>query len=102
MNTVLPPALLLLAAFRAAGRAPTGKLIGWALAALVFVVCLFNAVVMAVSPRTWFALPEWISAKGTLRRQRYQRGSGPLQIRALGAITLAFVIYVLYTALKSL
>ncbi len=80
----------------------TTRLIGWILVAAVVCVCVFNAVVMIISPKTWFSLPDWISAKGTLRPERYERGTGTLQIRLLGAVALAFMFYLIYSAVKSL
>ena len=48
---------------------------------------------MLLSPRRWFDLPEWLSAKGTLTRERYSKGIGAVQIRLLGAAFLALILW---------
>jgi hypothetical protein len=48
---------------------------------------------MLFSPRKWFGLPQWLSAKGTLTRERYSKGLGAIQIRLLGAAFLALTLW---------
>jgi hypothetical protein len=61
---------------------------------LIGAVLSANAIIMLVSPKAWFRLPLWISAKGSLTEEEYANGSGRLQIRMMGATWLAFVAWV--------
>jgi hypothetical protein len=70
-----------------------GLYIGSVLIAIAILLMLINAVLMLLSPRRWFALPGWLRAKGTLTRERYESGWGAIQLRAVGALILASLIW---------
>ena len=59
-------------------------------------VATLNGAVMLLSPRKWFDLPEWPSAKGTLTRERYSKGIGAAQIRLLGGALLATMLWICF------
>ncbi len=56
-----------------------------------------NAVVMLVSPRTWFRLSEWVRLTGSLQlhHQKYESGWGAIEVRLLGAFLLGLIVYML-------
>ena len=71
------------------------------LCAVVVVLALSaNAVYMLVSPQAWFRLPGWIRLNGTLTEKRYGIGWGAVQVRLLGAIMLAVIVWVAHHALS--
>jgi hypothetical protein len=72
---------------------PIGRLVGLALGIVTLAIGSLNGAVMLFSPRKWFDLPEWLSAKGTLTRERYSKGAGAIQIRLLGAAFLALTLW---------
>ena len=59
-----------------------------------------NAVVMIISPRLWFQMPQWIRASGGLTKERYTSGFGAVQVRVLGAIFLGVMAYFAYAFLS--
>jgi hypothetical protein len=75
-----------------------GEVIGVCCAIFVGVMVIVNASVMLWSPKAWFALPSWIRATGTLRRNKYSTGWGALQVRILGAIFLGVLTWMIYEA----
>ena len=70
-----------------------GRLLGSVIAIVTVTVGTLNGAMMLLSPRRWFDLPEWLSAKGTLTRERYSKGIGAVQIRLLGAAFLALILW---------
>jgi hypothetical protein len=71
-----------------------GQLAGRAIIVAVFVLMLFNAAVMIISPSMWFRLPSWLRAQGTLTREKYSSGAGALRLRLLGVIVIASIAWV--------
>jgi len=57
---------------------------------------IINGSFMLVSPRTWFRLPTWLSARGSLTEEKYSTGWGALEVRLTGAAFLAVVVWVIY------
>ena len=57
---------------------------------------LVNGVIMMISPRLFFSLPTWMSAKGSLTKERYASGFGAIQLRILGAVFAGFPLWVIY------
>jgi hypothetical protein len=57
---------------------------------------LFNALLMVVSPQSWFRLPGWIRLSGSLTEKSYSSGWGVIQVRVLGLILLAAFAWVAY------
>ena len=64
---------------------------------ICFVVVLgvlsVNAPLMFISPRAWFRLPTWIRLSGSLSEAKYSAGWGAVQVRILGAVLLATILY---------
>lgn len=79
------------------------RLVVDAVAAVTVAIMLFNASLMLMSPRRWFALPGWLALHGTLgtRRSQYASGWGALQVRLLGGIIVATIIWVGYDLLRA-
>jgi hypothetical protein len=77
-----------------------GRTIGWLAALLVGLMFTFNGIVMLVSPKMWFRLPSWLAGRGTMTELKYGNRNGYLQVRALGAILIAAVAYVLISLLR--
>jgi hypothetical protein len=76
------------------GLPTIGRVFGSVVAVITLVVAALNGAFMLLSPRRWFDLPEWLSAKGTLTRERYSKGAGALQIRILGAGLLGTMLWI--------
>jgi hypothetical protein len=74
-------------------------ILGWTMIAVIGVVLSVNALFMLVSPKAWFRMPHWISAKGGLTEQKYASGWGGTQIRLMGATWLGFIVWLLYHSL---
>ena len=71
------------------------RLVSFGSIALMFV----NAVVMLVSPRRWFSMPEWLRIQGSFGKNKYSHGSGAVEVRILGAIFVALILWVAYDML---
>ena len=71
------------------------RLIGWIVLYAFGLLFVFNSIVMIVSPRTWFRLPEWIGLQGSLTETRDGQGLG-IQVRILGAVWLSVIGWVVY------
>jgi hypothetical protein len=54
---------------------------------------LFNGLVMLVSPRRWFDLPTYVALRGSMRRSMLASLGGRFQVRVLGLMLVAFVVY---------
>ena len=72
------------------------KTIGWFFLLAVGGLLIVSAFCMAVSPRTWFQLSERLGITGTLSPERYASGKGSIEVRALGAVVLAGIGWVIY------
>lgn len=55
-----------------------------------------NGLTMLISPRRFFSLPRWLRAQGSLDPEHYSSGFGGLQLRILGAVLVAAVVWFLY------
>jgi hypothetical protein len=58
-----------------------------------------NAVLMLVSPRAWFKVPQWIRLSGSLAAERFSSGWGAIQVRILGACFLAVMAWFVHGCL---
>jgi len=65
-------------------------------AVLVVLLMAINAAFMLASPRSWFRLPAWLRAQGSLTEDKYATGWGAVQVRVTGAVILASIAWVLY------
>jgi len=65
------------------------------IAIAVGVFMTINAAFMLASPRTWFRLPGWLRAQGSLTEDKYSSGWGAIQIRVTGALILTAIAWVL-------
>ena len=74
----------------------------WGVLGITLVIMLINAVYMFISPRAWFALPGWLRLQGVLTVRKYGAGAGALQVRALGAIIIATMVWVLIDILPAI
>ena len=63
-----------------------GVLVGAVCAITALALSFVNGIVMLISPRLFFSLPTWLSAKGRLTKERYGSGFGAIQVRLLGAV----------------
>jgi len=59
----------------------------------------YDAAGTVASPRSWFRLPGWLRAQGSLIEDKYTSGWGAIQIRLTGALVLAAIAWVLYDML---
>jgi len=75
------------------------RIVGWCIAVLVGLLMTINAAFMLASPRTWFRLPGWLRAQGSLTEDKYASGCGAIQVRVTGAIILVAIAWVLYDML---
>ena len=71
-------------------------IIGSFFAVIVVLSLSTNAVFMIISPKTWFRLPSWIRANGTLTEKTYGSGWGAVQVRVLGAIMLTVITWIAF------
>jgi hypothetical protein len=69
--------------------------------ALVAGLVVINSACMLVSPKAWFRLPGWLTARGSLTKEQYSTGSGALSIRITGAVMLAAILWILYDMLTA-
>lgn len=74
----------------------------WGTFALTVAILFINALYMLVSPTAWFALPGWLGLQGVLSRERYGKGGGALQVRILGGILLATLLWLGFSLLAPL
>ncbi len=75
---------------------------GLVICAITFAVLwVTNAVIMVTSPKLWFRLPSWTGVRGTMSEQRYGNTWGHVQVRALGAIFMAVIAWVIYDVLSN-
>lgn len=75
-------------------------ILGWIMLFVLGAILAINAAVMLVSPRTWFKLPTWIRAQGTISERKNSHGFGALELRLLGALMLAAIVWVIYDSVK--
>jgi hypothetical protein len=75
------------------------RIVGLCIAVIVGLVMTINAAFMFVSPRSWFRLPTWLRAQGSMIEDKYASGWGAIQIRLTGAVVLAAIAWVLYDML---
>jgi hypothetical protein len=73
----------------------------WGIAGITVTIFLVNALYMFVSPTAWFALPGWLRLQGVLSFERYGKGWGAVQVRALGGIILVTLAWVAFSLLKA-
>jgi hypothetical protein len=71
------------------------RILGLCIAVVVGLVMTINAAVMLASPRSWFRLPAWLRAQGSLIEDKYASGWGAIQVRLTGALILAAIAWVL-------
>jgi hypothetical protein len=76
------------------------RALGWLIIVLVGLVLVINGLIMLISPRTWFRLPSWIGFQGGLTEEKYGSGIGAIQVRLLGGIFVAVVLWVIYDSTK--
>jgi hypothetical protein len=76
------------------------RFLGWTIVGFVGVVIVVNPSVMLVSPRTWFRLPGWLRAQGTLTERQYGRGWGAVQLRIGGCVVLASIGWIVFDMLR--
>jgi hypothetical protein len=75
------------------------RIVGLCIAIVVGLIMTINAVFMLASPQSWFRLPDWLRAQGSLIEGKYASGLGAIQIRVTGALILAAIAWVLYDML---
>lgn len=72
------------------------RIVALCVAIVVGLVMTINATFMVASPRSWFRLPGWLRAQGSLIEDKYASGWGAIQIRITGGLILAAIAWVLY------
>jgi hypothetical protein len=77
------------------------KIVGLCIAIVVGLIMTINAAFMLASPRSWFRLPGWLRAQGSLIEQKYSTGWGALQVRLTGGLILIAIAWILYDMLSS-
>jgi hypothetical protein len=75
------------------------QIFGWFIAVCVGLIVIVNSLYMLISPRSWFSLPRWIRAAGTLPEDKFSAGWGGLQVRVTGALFLVVIGWVLYDSI---
>jgi hypothetical protein len=73
-----------------------GAIVGAVCAGAGILLMFVNGVVMLISPRTFFSLPTWLRAQGTLTEERYSSGPGAIQLRILGAVLTGGISWLVY------
>jgi len=76
-------------------------ILGWLILGLTVSSIAVNALFMLISPRSWFCLPDWIRAQGSLTEKKCGAGWGAIQVRITGALALGVILWVLYDSLVS-
>ncbi len=72
------------------------KALGWALGVWLVSLLVINGVTMLVSPAQWFRMSPWLAARGALSRKRYSSGLGAADVRILGGVLLAVLIWIAF------
>jgi hypothetical protein len=72
------------------------KDVAWLAALIIGVYIAVNATFMLVSPSTWFRLPLWIRANGTMSEKKFGSGWRALELRLTGALMLGLIAWVIY------
>lgn len=73
------------------------QILGWIMGAALGVGLLVNALFMLLSPKAWFRLPKWFPARSSaMTEERYGSGPGAAEVRLVGAVMLAVIVWVLY------
>ena len=70
--------------------------VAWCILVVVVIVSLINGVYMVASPKAWFRLPRWIKAQGSLSEAQFANGWGAVQVRIVGALILAALLWAGY------
>jgi len=70
------------------------------LIAITLILGLVNAGYMLISPTAWHALPEWLRIR-KLGVKKYGQGWSAMQVRIMGALILATVLWMGYIVLAS-
>jgi hypothetical protein len=71
------------------------RIVGLCIAVVVGLIMTINATIMLVSPRSWFRLPNWLKAQGSLIEDKYVTSGAAIQVRLTGAFILAAIAWVL-------
>jgi hypothetical protein len=71
------------------------KAIGWFVLAAVVVLIASNAVYMLISPPACLQPSGRLGMTGSLSPERYAGGKGSIEVRALGAVILACIGWVI-------
>ena len=69
-------------------------------AVIALVLSAVNAIFMLVSPKTWFRLPNWLRAQGTLTEERFGSPGGLLFLRIAGAVILLSMSWLTYAVVE--
>ena len=77
------------------------RIIGLGGLVVLVIFLAVNGAFMLASPIAWFRLPKWLGAHGSLTAAKYASGGGGLQIRLMGAILLAVIVWALCNSLLS-
>ena len=75
------------------------RIVALCIAVMVGLVSTINAAFMLASPRSWFRLPAWLRAQGSLTEDKDATGWGAVQVRVAGAGILGVIVWVLYDML---
>ena len=75
------------------------QILGISAAVLVLGLVLFNGLAMLASPRRWFDMPDYLALRGSIRRDSLSTWLGRLQVRMLGLIVVAFIVFVITSVL---
>jgi hypothetical protein len=75
------------------------RIVSLCIAIVVGLVMTINGAFMLASPRSWFRLPAWLKAQGSLIEDKYASGWGAIQVRLTGGLILAAIAWVLYDML---
>ena len=72
------------------------NILGWLTVAIVLAVIAANGLCMLISPKTWLRLPKAIRAQDWMTEEKYGTGFGGFQVRILGGVFLAMIIWRLW------
>jgi hypothetical protein len=73
------------------------RMLGLCIAVIVGLVMMISAAFMLASPRSWFRLPAWLRARGSLTENKYASGWGAVQVRLTGAGILGIIVWLCIT-----